>query len=160
DAETGRIGTFQTPFVVPNLMKEEKRVPISSVVLSSQRVTRTEAVYNAAKDKNMAAAATAVNPLVVEGQTLVPSVTRRRSKSGDMFVYLQAYERNATTTEPMIAFVTFYRGKTKAFETTPLQVVDGLDPKSKALPIKFSLSLSKLPVGEYDCQVTVLDPMG
>jgi VWFA-related protein len=160
DAETGRIGTFQTPFVVPNLMKEEKRVPISSVVLSSQRVEKREAVYTAAKDKNAAAAATAVNPLVVEGQTLVPSVTRVFSKSRDMYVYLQAYERNATTTEPLIAFVTFYRGQTKAFETTPLQVVDGLDPKSKALPIKFSLSLSKLPVGEYNCQVTVLDPMG
>ena len=38
DAETGRIGTYQTKFVVPNLNKEEKRIPISSVVLSSQRV--------------------------------------------------------------------------------------------------------------------------
>jgi VWFA-related protein len=160
DAETGRIGTFQMPFVVPNLMKEEKKVPISSVVLSSQRVPPKEAVFNATKDKNAAAAATAVNPLVVEGQTLVPSVTRVFSKSRDMYVYLQAYERNATTTEPMVAFVTFYRGQTKAFETTPLQIVDGLDPKSKALPIKFALSLSKLPVGEYNCQVTVLDPMG
>jgi len=37
----------------------------------------------------------------------------------------------------------------EAFETTPVQVVDGLDPKSKALPLKFSLSLSKLPAGEY-----------
>jgi hypothetical protein len=87
-------------------------------------------------------------------------VTRVFSKSRDMYVYLQAYERNATTTQPMVAFVTFYRGQTKAFETTPLQVVDGLDPKSKALPLRFSLSLSKLPPGEYTCQVTVLDPMG
>jgi hypothetical protein len=38
--------------------------------------------------------------------------------------------------------------------------VDGLDPKSKALPLRFSLSLSKLPAGEYNCQVTVLDPAG
>src|SRR5262249_41216949 len=38
DAETGRIGTFQMPFAIPNLVKEEQRVPISSVVLSSQRV--------------------------------------------------------------------------------------------------------------------------
>ena len=41
-----------------------------------------------------------------------------------------------------------------------MQVADGLDPKSKALPLKFSLSLSKLPVGEYNCQVTVLNPGG
>jgi VWFA-related protein len=160
DAETGRIGTYMTPFEVPNLMKEEKKIPISSVVLSSQRVDKKEVLYSAAKDKSQAAAAAAVNPLIVEGQQLMPSVTRVFSKSRDMYVYLQAYERNATTTQPMVAFVTFYKGQTKAFETTPLQVVDGLDPKSKALPIKFSLSLSKLPVGEYNCQVTVLDPMG
>jgi hypothetical protein len=41
DAETGRIGTYQTSFVIPNLMKEEKRIPISSVVLSSQRTSRS-----------------------------------------------------------------------------------------------------------------------
>ncbi|HEY2382762.1 MAG TPA: VWA domain-containing protein [Terriglobia bacterium] len=160
DAETGRIGTYQASFTVPNLMKEEKRIPISSVVLSSQRVDMKDALYNAAKDKNAAAAAIAVDPMIVEGQRLIPSVTRVFSKNRDMYVYLQAYERTATTTEPLVAFVTFYRGQTKAFETTPLQVVDGLDPKSKALPLKFSLSLSKLPVGEYNCQVTVLDPMG
>jgi VWFA-related protein len=161
DAETGRIGTYQTAFVIPNLLKEEKKIPISSVVLSSQRVAPKEVLFNAAKDKNMAAAAQAVNPLIVEGQQLVPSVTRVFSKSRDMYVYLQAYERNATTTaQPMVAYVTFYRGQNKAFETTPLQVEDGLDPKSKALPLKFSLSLSQLPPGEYTCQVTVLDPMG
>jgi hypothetical protein len=160
DSETGRIGTYMTPFEVPNLMKEEKKIPISSVVLSSQRVDRKEVLYSAAKDKSQAAAAAAVNPLIVEGQQLMPSVTRVFSKSRDMYVYLQAYERNATTAQPMVAFVTFYKGQNKAFETTPLQVVDGLDPKSKALPIKFSLSLAKLPVGEYSCQVTVLDPMG
>jgi hypothetical protein len=44
DAETGRIGTFQTAFVIPNLNKEEKRIPISSVVLSSQRVDLRDAL--------------------------------------------------------------------------------------------------------------------
>src|SRR6185295_15201169 len=120
-------------FVVPNLMKEEKRVPISSVVLSSQRVDMKDALFNATKDKVLAAQTS--NPLVVEGQKLIPSVTRVFSKSRDMYVYLQAYERNATTTQPIVAFVTFYRGQTKAFETTPLRVVEGLDAKSKALPL-------------------------
>src|ERR1022692_4253140 len=31
--ETGRIGTYMNKFTVPNLNKEDKRVPISSVVL-------------------------------------------------------------------------------------------------------------------------------
>ena len=42
-----------------------------------------------------------------------------------MYVYLQAYERGATTTQPLVAFVTFYRGQTKAFETAPLSVTEG-----------------------------------
>ncbi|MGH9352891.1 MAG: VWA domain-containing protein, partial [Terriglobia bacterium] len=47
DAETGRIGTYQTAFVIPDLNKEQKRIPISSVVLSSQRVELKDALYNA-----------------------------------------------------------------------------------------------------------------
>ena len=38
DAETGRIGTYQAAFTIPNLNRELTRVPISSVVLSSQRL--------------------------------------------------------------------------------------------------------------------------
>ena len=49
DDETGRIGTYQTIFVVPNLNKEDKRVPISSVVLSSQRVDLKEALFDVEK---------------------------------------------------------------------------------------------------------------
>jgi VWFA-related protein len=157
DAETGRIGTYQTSFAIPNLLKEEKRVPISSVVLSSQRVDMKDALFNAGKDK-LAYSAQAKNPLVAGGQKLIPSVTRVFSKGCDLYVYLQAYERYSTTPQPLVAFVTFYRGQAKAFETTPLQVLEGLDTKSKALTIKFSLSLSKLSPGEYTCQVTVLDP--
>src|SRR6266404_3530174 len=52
DAETGRIGTYQTTFVVPNMNNEEKRLPISSVVLSSQRVDFKDALYNAVKEKD------------------------------------------------------------------------------------------------------------
>src|SRR5213594_738967 len=103
DSETGRIGTYQAPFVIPNLNKEDKRVPISSVVLSSQRVDMRDALYNAAKDKGQAQS---VDPLVQEGQRLIPSVTRVFSKSRDMYIYFQAYERNATSTQPLVAFVT------------------------------------------------------
>jgi len=157
DAETGRIGTFLATFVIPNLNKEETRIPISSVVLSSQRVEVGDALFSAGKEKERAKAEL-VNPLVENGRKLIPSVTRVFSKSRAMYVYLQAYERAATSTQPLVAFVTFYRGQTKAFETSPLPVTDGLDPKSKALPLRFNLSLDKLPAGEYTCQVTVLDP--
>ena len=100
----------------------------------------------------------AANPLVQDGLKLIPSVTRVFSKSKDMYVYLQAYERAATSTQPLVAFVTFYRGQTKAFETPPLPVTEGLDAKSKAVPLRFAIALDKLQAGQYDCQVSVVDP--
>jgi VWFA-related protein len=154
DDETGRIGTYTKNFVIPNLNKELKRIPISSVVLSGQRVDLKDALFSV-KDKGPV-----VNPLIQDGQKLIPSVTRVFSKSRDMYVYLQAYERGATAVQPLVAFVTFYHGQTKAFETPPLAVTEGMDPKSKALPLRFSLTLNKLPPGRYDCQVSVVDPAG
>ena len=154
DDETGRIGTFMTKFVVPNLNKEQKRVPISSVVLSGQRMDVRDALFNVAQKDKLPP----VDPLVQDGLKLVPSVTRVFSTSKDMYVYLQAYERGQAAQQPLVAFLTFYRGQTKAFETPPLPVTDGMDPKSKAVPLRFSLALSKLQPGKYDCQVTVLDP--
>ncbi len=76
DAETGRIGTYLASFTIPNLNREDKRVPISSVVLGSQRVPVANALYSV-KQK---IAADSVNPLVSDGQRLMPSVTRVFSK--------------------------------------------------------------------------------
>ena len=157
DAETGRIGTYELSFVIPNLNKEEKRIPISSVVLSSQRVDLKEALFNASKDK---VKTESVNPLVQEGQKLIPSVTRVFSKSRDMHVYLQAYQQGVETARPLVAFVTFYRGQVKAFETPPILVTESLNNRLKTMPLKFSLSLRNLVAGEYNCQVTVTDPAG
>jgi VWFA-related protein len=157
DDETGRIGTYQTTFVIPNLNKEEKRIPISSVVLSSQRVDLKDALYNAVKGKDKEEVA---NPLVQNGQKLIPSVTRVFSKSRNIYVYLQAYEQGALSTQPLVAFVSFYSGQTKAFETQPMEVTSGLDNRLKTMPLSLSVAVNQLPPGEYDCQVTVLDPAG
>jgi VWFA-related protein len=153
DAETGRIGTFQAAFAVPNLNRETQRVPISTVVLSSQRVPLSDAIYSV-KQK---ADAEAANPLVYGGQKLIPSVTRVFSRGRDLYVFVQAYQRGQTTTQPLVAFVSFYRGDVKAFETAPLAITEGLDAKTKAVPLRFSLPLERLTPGRYDCQVTVLD---
>jgi hypothetical protein len=154
DAETGRIGTYQGDFTIPNLNREEKRLPISSVVLSSQRVPLADALYRVRQKLDPQA----VNPLVHDGAQLFPSITRVFSVSRDMYIYLQAYERNATTTQPLVVFVTFYQGETKAFETAPIPITEGLHERSKAVPIRISVPLQDLWPGRYDCQVTVLEP--
>lgn len=158
DDETGRIGTYQTSFLIPNLSKEERRIPISSVVLSSQRVDFKDALYNAVKDK--AQKEEPSNPLVENGQKLIPSVTRVFSKSREMFIYLQAYEPGIDSSRPLIAFVSFYRTHEKAWESQPLKVTESLKNRLKTMPVKFSIGLEALPPGKYDCQVSVLDSTG
>lgn len=172
DDETGRIGTYQTTFVIPNLNKEAKRVPISSVVLSNQRVDLKDALYNATKGKD-AAKNDDANPLVKDGHKLVPSVTRVFSTDREFFVYLQAYagEQGSTssavavassapakTSAPLVAFVTFYRDQKKVFETAPIAVTAQPGSRLGSVPLSFNISLGELASGRYECQVSVLDP--
>jgi VWFA-related protein len=159
DDETGRIGTFQTPFVIPDLNKEVKQVPISSVVLSGQSVASKDAIYNAQKAKDQDREA-AVNPLVQNGEKLIPSVTRVFSKGHAVYVFLQAYEQGVTTPQPLIAFVSFYRDKTKIFETQPMEVSPDSSTRLGTVPLKFTIPLDQLLSGQYDCQVTILNPDG
>lgn len=163
DAETGRIGTFETPFVVPDLNLVKNQVPISSVVLGSQRVKLDEALYNAVKKKDESKDEQ-VNPLVRDGQKLIPSVTRVFKKNQALHVYLQAYQQGKPAFQPLVAFVALYNGRTKAFESQPLEASipqkAGLNTRLKTAPLSFSIPLHQLPPGEYECQVTVLDPAG
>jgi VWFA-related protein len=147
DADTGRIGTYLNKFVIPNLSREEQRVPVSSVILSSQKVDLKDSLYTAKS------AATQVNPLVQGGEKLIPSVTRVFSQSREMYVYLEAYEPG-----PLATVVSFYRGAVKVLETPVLSVRDSLSNGLHTVPLRFTLSLAKLTPGRYRCQVTVVDP--
>jgi len=158
DDETGRIGTYQTTFVIPNLNKEDKRVAISAVVLGSQRVELNQALYDAAKAKDRMKD-DAVNPLVQDGKKLVPSVTRVFSTTRQIYVYLQAYKQTPSAgNPPLFAFVTLYRAGTKVFETTPTAIAPSTASRLGTMPLSFSLGVNGLTPGEYDCQVTILDP--
>jgi VWFA-related protein len=171
DDETGRIGTYQTTFIIPNLRKEEKRIPISSVVLSSQRVDLKEAIFDTAKAKDRAKEE-AVNPLVHNGKKIIPSVTRVFSRSRGMYVYLQAYNEanpssstsaggtagTGTAATPLLAFVTLYGGDGKALETRPLAVPPEGATRLGIASIDFAVGIDKLAPGAYQCQVSVLDP--
>jgi hypothetical protein len=85
-------------------------------------------------------------------------VTRVFRQEQEMYVYLEAYQPAATTTKLMVASVSFYRGRVKAFETAPLKIADGLNAKSKAVPVNFSVPLAGLAPGKYTCQVSVVEP--
>ena len=165
DDETGRIGTYETTFTIPNLNKEEKRVPISSVVLSSQRVELNQALYDAAKTKDRQKE-DAVNPLVQDGKKLIPSVTRVFSTTRQIYVYFQAYKQAPPSdpsapkpvSQPLFAFVSLYRDGGRVFDTPPTSIIPSATSRLGTMPFTFSLGVNGLPPGQYDCQVTVLDP--
>jgi VWFA-related protein len=183
DDETGRIGTYQTTFIIPNLNKESARVPISSVVLSSQRVELNQALYDTAKAKDRQKD-DQVNPLVQNGKKLIPSVNRVFSTTREIYVYFQAYkQQQAATTapapspapgkapsptpvsadakpapQPLFAFVTLYQGDNKVYDTPPTAIVPNPTSRLGTMPLTFSLGVNGLPPGEYNCQVTILDP--
>jgi VWFA-related protein len=157
DDETGRIGTYQTTFTIPNLNKEAQRVAISSVVLSSQKVNLGDAIYDANKKKDQAKEA-AADPLVQGGAKLIPSVTRVFGTDRPMYVFLQAYEQGAAATDPLVAYVSLYKDGAKVFESKPESGIPGPASRLGTVPLSFSLIPGKLPPGEYECQVTVADP--
>jgi hypothetical protein len=148
------MGTFETKFTIPDLTADQRRLPISSVVLSNQREKLSDAVASVEKNKKLLAA----NPLIQQNEKLVPSVTRVFRKEQEMYVYLEAYQPAAAETEFMVASMSFFRGKVMAFETAPVQVASGLNEKSKAVPVRFSVPLAELQPGRYTCQVNVLNP--
>jgi len=149
------------------LNKEEKRVPLSAVVLSSQRVDLKEAIYDAAKAKDRAKDE-AANPLVQDGKKLVPSVTRVFATGREIYVYFQAYKQTQTQTQtptpnpsphqPLFAFVSLYQNGKKLYETAPKSIEPNPDSRLGTMALSFDLGVDKLPRGQYDCQVTVLDP--
>src|ERR1019366_10821485 len=145
DNVTGKMGTFETAFTVPDLATEQKWLPISSVVLSNQIEPRTAALASGDQDKKTLAD----HPLIQDGQKLVPSVTRAFRKDQNLYVYLEAYESGTEKAQPVMATVTFYKGKQKAFETQPLIAKDGFKAKSMAVPVKLTVPLGALLAGKY-----------
>jgi VWFA-related protein len=156
DREVGRIGTYQTSFTIPNLNREQTRLPISTVVLAGQRMPVNEALYSVkTMDKESIG-----HPLIDGGQKLLPSVTRVFSASREMYVYLEAYEQYAQTLQPLVAIATFYRNGVKVFETHPIVVTEGVVRTSRAIPVRLSIPLQDLSPGRYDWQMSVIEPTG
>lgn len=157
DAESGRIGTYETPFTVPNLEREDRLLPISSVVLGSQRVSVGEELHSVEQRTE----STGIDPLVRGGARLIPSVTRVFSRARDLLVLLEAYQRGESAAgRPLVAYVSLYRGKKTVLETVPQVVSSGSRVRAWAVPLGFRIPLQDLPVGRYQCQVSVLDPGG
>lgn len=156
DDETGRIGTYISTFTVPNLAQVKTGLPLSSVVLASERVPLAAAAFNVGKQD----AAQQANPLVDQGVELLPSVTQVFHRAQPMYVYVQAYEHGVTAQQPLVAYVGFYQGGKKVYETAPVRVSRGMSGRAQAVPVQLEVPLTHLAAGKYTVQVSLLDAEG
>jgi hypothetical protein len=60
--------------------------------------------------------------------------------------------------KPLVAYVSLYRDSAKVYETNPIAVTPASTGKLTPVPLNFDIGLKTLPSGEYQCQVTILDP--
>ncbi|HVX67932.1 MAG TPA: hypothetical protein VHA11_15070, partial [Bryobacteraceae bacterium] len=157
--QTGKMGTFETAFHIPDLYASSGYLHLSSVIWSAQREPVAAAVGSAGNDRKTAEA----NPLIEGNSKLVPSVTNVFRKDQNLYVYVEAYDpaRDPAAHKPGItATLSLFRDKVKAFETEPVHFADSAARRASALPIRLEVPLAKLSPGQYTCQVSVVDPLG
>lgn len=157
--QTGRIGTFEMSFQIPDLNSVADRLRISSVVLSNQREPVNAAVGSALDNRRLLAS----NPLVENNQKLIPSVTRVFRKDQNLYVYLEVYDAAADAADQghsVLTALSFYRGRTKAFESASIRVSEAAPKRPGVLPVRFQVPLEKLAAGPYVCQITLVDEVG
>jgi VWFA-related protein len=157
--ETGKMGTYETKFSIPDLAPLQASLKTSSVIWSNQRQTLATALASADNKKKLMDA----DPLVQDGQKLVPSITHVFRKDQNLYVYLEVYDPAVTAEaqKPSVAAtLSFYRGKTRTFESQPVLLQDFAPRRAQTLPLKLQASLDQLTPGRYTCQVNIIDETG
>jgi VWFA-related protein len=156
---SGKMGTFETAFRIPDLSAVDGPVRMSSVVWSNQREPLAAAVGRAQSDKKL----TGNHPLVWDGQKLIPSITKVFRQSQDLLVYFEVYDPSndpAANTPDLEATLSFYRGKVKVFESDPVRVNRTAAARQRTAPFQIQTPLAKLAPGRYTCQLNVVDDVG
>ena len=158
--ESGKIGTFEQNLNVP--AAQPGKMTLSSVLLSSQLVPVQKSSEVQTKGQGLRAKLVS-SPLVVNGETIVPSVTRLFMQEQTLYVFFQAYYpaklENKETLDPnsLRAGLIFFRNGLQV-NTTPLLAPAEVDAKKYTATFRISLPLAKLQGGRYTVQAVVIAP--
>ena len=155
---TGKMGTFETKFTIPDL-NSTKSLRISSVVWSNQKEAIAAAVGDAGTNKKLIAQ----SPLVQENQKIVPSITRVFRKDQTLFVYFEVYDPAMDPDRKLpslMADVELLLGGRKIYTSAPARVNKLATTRPGVAPFAFQIPLAKLPPGQYVSQINVIDETG
>ncbi len=155
---SGKMGTFETKFVVPDL-NATKTLRVSSVILSSQKEAVTAAVGAADNNKKLLAN----HPLVQDGQKIVPSITRVFRKDQTLYVYFEIYDPSTDSDRRvpnLMAAVELMQGARKTFTSQPVRVNRVATSRPGVAAFNFQIPLARVQPGEYIAQVDAIDELG
>ncbi len=155
--QTGRMGSFETDIAVPDLKTQPLKM--SSVVMASQ-------IRPVKKNANL-------NPLVRDGNEIIPNITHVFSAAQHLFLYYEVYDptRPAVTDATrggaeskagirLLSNVAFFQGKAKTYESSLLEMTELNARERKAAVFQLDVPLASLKPGFYTCQVNVIDDAG
>jgi len=155
---SGKMGTFETPFTVPDL-NAAKSLRLSSIIWSNQKEAVTAAVGDAGATKKLLEA----SPLVQDNQKIVPSITRVFRRDQTLYVYFEVYDPAMDPDRKvpaLMADVDLFLSGRKIYTSAPVRVVRLATKRPGVAPFAFQISLAKLPPGQYISQVNVIDETG
>jgi hypothetical protein len=173
----GKAGTFEAPFVVPDL-GSGNALRLSSVILSNQVQALKEQIAGAKNSKKLIAE----DPLINDaGDKIMPNVTRVFRPGQKLSVYVELYDpgvmqfpaqgqaqgsgqssgpSGGAAFASVTATVAFYQGDKKVLET-PAVRVNRVDAKRPGvISLRLQTLLKSLTAGQYVCQVNVIDQLG
>jgi hypothetical protein len=130
------------------------REAIISVILSSQRVALTEALYTASRKDSKPRLPV---PSSSTDRNSFPRSPGSSAKQRHCTFTCGATTRATPPVNALLTYATFYLDGRKAFETTAIEIVDATPNRLRTMPLRFSVPLDKLAEGGYTFQVPVLD---
>jgi VWFA-related protein len=157
--QSGKMGTFESKFTIPDVNGQSKWARLSSVVWAGQREPISAAVGSADANKK----AFANHPLVQDGQKLIPSVTRVFRSNQTLFVYFEVYDpaKDPASGSPSVAAtLSLFQGDRKVFESSPVRTSTLLKHRPSVLAFQMQLPMARLASGQYLGQVNVVDEEG
>jgi hypothetical protein len=158
----GKVGTFETPFTIPDL-SASKSLRTSSLILSNQRQAVAAQVGGVKNSKKLLAA----NPLISDGQQLMPNVTKVFRPGQSMLAFVEVYDPAIPDFLPenfrranIQATLALYQDNKKVFESAAVRANRLADSREATLPVWLQVPLGKINPGKYDCQVSLIDDFG
>jgi VWFA-related protein len=159
---TGKMGTFETRFTVPDLAADTSGLKLSSIIWSSQREPLKAAVGVAEKVSRKEIDA---NPLIVGEEKLIPNITHVFRRSQNLYLSFDVYDAqpdpaNTKLRRVKVSMSLFNQKGAKAFEIGPLDEKDLAETRPEAVAVKIQVPLKDLAPGRYTCQINVIDEVG